>query len=299
MGTPAFAVPALAALVASPHQVVAVYTQPPRPSGRGHRVQALPVQEFAAARGIEVRHPASLKPQEAKDEFAALNLDCAIVAAYGLILPRAILDAPKYGCLNIHGSLLPRWRGAAPIQRAILAGDGETGITIMQMEAGLDTGPMLVKESVPITATTTMTMLHDALAAMSARMIVPALEGFVAGTIRPQPQPGEGVTHADKLTREEGRLDFTHPATELDRQIRALVPWPGTVFDWRGEAVKVGAARIVAGAGRPGEILDRDFTIACGEGALQLTRVQRPGKAWADGGSFLRGFGAEPGDVIG
>jgi methionyl-tRNA formyltransferase len=290
MGTPVFALAALQALVGSPHDIVAVYTQPPRPSGRGHNVQKSPVQDYAEAQGIPVRHPVSLKPQEAKDEFLALDLDCAIVAAYGLILPKAILDAPRYGCLNIHGSLLPRWRGAAPIQRAILAGDAETGITIMQMEAGLDTGAMLVKEPMPITSQTTAVTLHDALAAMGARLIVPALEGFVAGTILPQAQPAEGVTYADKLTREDGRLDFTKAAADLDRQIRALVPWPGTFFDWQGETIKVSEARIAEGSGEPGALLRDDLTIACGVGALTLTNVQRPGKSWQDGASFLRGL---------
>ncbi len=298
MGTPAFAVPALAALVASPHRVVAVYTQPPRPAGRGNRVQASPVHEFAVAHGIEVRHPPSLKPQEEKDAFAALDLDCGVVAAYGLILPKAILAAPRHGCLNIHGSLLPRWRGAAPIQRAMLAGDAETGITIMGMEAGLDTGPMLLRDAVPITAKTTAAMLHDQLSEMGARLILPALEGFVSGTMLPQTQSEEGVTYAEKLTREDGRIDFARPAAELDLQVRALLPWPGTWFTWRGEAIKLGAACVAEGQGAAGQILDDRFTVACGRGALRLLKVQRPGKAWRDGAAFLRGFDAGPGDNI-
>ena len=226
MGTPEFAVPALEALVASHHQVVAVYTQPPRPSGRGHRVQKSAVHLAAEAHGIEVRYPASLKPQEEKEAFAALNLDCAIVAAYGLILPRAILDAPKYGCLNIHGSLLPRWRGAAPIQRAILAGDSETGVTIMVMEAGLDTGPGVYEKSVPITSETTAQDLYLQLADIGARLILPALQEIVEDTITPTSQLDEYATYADKLTREDGRLDFSKPAVHLHRQVRALQPWP-------------------------------------------------------------------------
>ena len=298
MGTPDFAVPALEALIASSHQVVAVYTQPPRPAGRGHKLQKSAVHLIAEAHVIEVRHPASLKAQEEKEAFAALDLDCAIVAAYGLILPRAVLDAPRHGCINIHGSLLPRWRGAAPIHRAILAGDSETGITIMAMEAGLDTGPMLLKESIAITRASTTPQIHDALAQMGARLIVPALEGFVSGAIQPEAQPAEGVTYADKLTREEGRLDFAKPAADLDRQIRALVPWPGAFFEWQSETIKVGAALIAHGAGRPGEILDHDLTIACGMGALTLIQVQRPGKSWQDGAAFLRGFGMKIGDTI-
>ena len=240
MGTPDFAVAALEALVASRHQVVVVYSQPPRPAGRGHKVQKSAVQEFAEARGIEVRHPHSLKPQEEKESFAALGLDCAVVAAYGLILPRAILDAPRYGCLNIHGSLLPRWRGAAPIQRAILAGDTETGITIMQMDTGMDTGAMLRKAAVEITPHTTTLDLYGTLQKMGAEMILAALDDVIAGK-QPTPQPA-GVTYADKLTREDGRLDFSKSAVELHRQIRALVPWPGTFFEWRGETIKVLAA---------------------------------------------------------
>ena len=298
MGTPDFAVPALAMLVASRHQVVAVYTQPPRPAGRGYQVHKSPVHEFAELHGIEVRHPASLRPQEAKDEFAALDLDCAIVAAYGLILPKAILAAPRHGCLNIHGSLLPRWRGAAPIQRAMLAGDTQTGITIMQMEAGLDTGPMLSKDAVPITTDTTATQLHDQLSALGARLLLPALEGFVSGTILPEIQPEDGVTYADKLTREDGRIDFTQPAAALHLQVRALVPWPGTWFTWRGEAIKLGEAELADGAGEAGALLDDRFTVACGTGALRLLKVQRPGKSWQDGAAFLRGFDARPGDSI-
>jgi methionyl-tRNA formyltransferase len=289
MGTPDFAVPALEALVHSSHDVVAVYTQPPRPAGRGHKLTKSPVQDCAERHGIPVYHPVSLKGAEAQAIFRGHTLDAAIVAAYGLILPQAILDAPRHGCVNIHASLLPRWRGAAPIQRAILAGDAETGITIMAMEAGLDTGPMLRQETLPILPTTTTPLLHDQLAMLGAKMILPALEGFVSGALQPMPQPQEGVTYAAKLTREDGRLDWSKPAAELERQIRALTPWPGSWFEFEGAILKVGAAEIVPDSGPPGKLLDFALTIACGEAALRLTRVQRPGRAWQDGAEFLRG----------
>jgi methionyl-tRNA formyltransferase len=298
MGTPAFAVPALEALLASRHRVVAVYTQPPRPSGRGNRITPSPVHELAVARDIEVRHPVSLKPQEEKDAFAELDLDIAVVAAYGLILPKAVLAAPRHGCLNIHGSLLPRWRGAAPIQRAVLEGDTETGITIMQMEAGLDTGPMLARESVPIGPETTAATLFDELAALGARMIVPAVEGVVAGTLAPMVQPEEGVTYAAKLSREDGRLDWNRPAEELHRRIRALAPWPGTWFEQGGEVVKVSGAEIVSVQGAPGTLLDNAMTIACGEGALRLLSLQRPGRGWVEGAAFQRGLDLKAGDRL-
>jgi methionyl-tRNA formyltransferase len=298
MGTPAFAVPALEALAASGHDIAAVYTQPPRPSGRGQKLAKSPVQLAAEAHGFAVRHPVSLKPQEEKEAFAALALDAAVVAAYGLILPKAILAAPRHGCVNIHGSLLPRWRGAAPIHRALLAGDTETGITIMQMEAGLDTGPMLASESLPIGPRATFPQIHDAMAELGARMIVPVLEGFVAGAIPPVAQDEASATYAAKLTRDEGRLDWTRPATALDLQVRALQPWPGSWFAWRGETYKVGAAEAMAGSGAPGAILDGAMTIACGDGALRLLLVQRPGKAMTDGASFLRGFDVRMGDVL-
>jgi methionyl-tRNA formyltransferase len=298
MGTPAFAVPALEALAQSGHTIAAVYTQPPRPSGRGNRLTPSPVQLAAEAHGFPVRHPASLKPQEEKDAFAALNLDAAVVAAYGLILPKAILAAPRHGCLNIHGSLLPRWRGAAPIHRAMLAGDSETGITVMQMEAGLDTGPMLASKSLPIGPRATFPQIHDAMAELGARMIVPVLEDFIAGKIQPVAQDEAGATYAAKLTKDEGHLDWARPAAALDLQIRALQPWPGSWFLWRGETIKVGAAEPLPGNGAPGTLLDESMTIACGEGALRLLQVQRPGKAMTDGASFLRGFDARVGDVL-
>jgi len=299
MGTPDFSVSILDALVAAGHEVVCVYSQPPRPAGRGQQLQASPVHRRAEALGIEVRTPKSLRKPDEQAEFAALNLDCAIVAAYGLILPQAILDAPRLGCVNVHASLLPRWRGAAPIQRAILAGDGETGVTIMQMDAGLDTGAMLLKDALPITARMNAADLHDALAAMGARLMVQALPGIADCTLTPVAQPEEGVTYAAKLSKEEGRLDLTRPAAELDRQVRGLTPWPGTWIDLAsGEKLKVLDAVAVDGSGEPGTLLDAAPTLACGQGALRLNRVQRPGKGPVDGAAFLRGFPHQMGQKI-
>jgi methionyl-tRNA formyltransferase len=286
MGSPAFAVPALRALAAA-HDVVAVYSQPPRPAHRGQALTKSAVHEAADALGIPVRTPARVKRDAAEHAaFADLNLDAAIVAAYGLILPSPMLSAPALGCLNIHASLLPRWRGAAPIHAAILAGDAETGITIMRMDEGLDTGAMLLREAVPIGPRTTTPELHDTLAALGARLILRAL----AEQPTPRPQPEHGVTYAAKLTREDGRLDFTRNAAALDRQVRALTPWPGTFASLAGETLKVLAAEPAAANGPPGAILDAGFTVGCGSGALRLLRVQRPGKPAVPGDAFLRGL---------
>ena len=298
MGTPDFAVPVLDALVAAGHEIAAVYSQPPRPTGRGHRTQPSPVQARAEALGLAVRHPVSLKPEDEKAAFAALGLDAAVVAAYGLILPRAILDAPRLGCLNVHGSILPRWRGAAPIQRALMAGDTETGITIMQMDVGLDTGAMLLKGTVPVGPETTAQSLHDALAALGAELIVPALDGVAAGTLLPEPQPEAGVTYAAKLVREEGALDFREDAAVLDRKIRALNPWPGTWFEYQGERIKLLAARPEDGHGVPGTILDGDLAIACGTGVLRPTLLQRAGRAPVERRAFLNGTKIDPGVIL-
>ena len=301
MGTPDFAVAALRALIAAGHDVVAVYAQPPKPAGRGHQVQKTPVHIAAEESGIAVFTPKTLRDAAEQQKFAALNLDVAVVAAYGLILPRAVLDMPRFGCINIHASLLPRWRGAAPIQRSILAGDAESGVTIMQMEAGLDTGAMLLADKCPITPTTTAGSLHDALAAMGARLIVPVLESVAAGTLKPVPQPADGVTYAAKLTRDDGRIDWQKPAVEIDRQIRGLQPWPGCFFMLGNEPVKLLATEIVPDStGKPaGTIIADDFTVACGQGndggALRLLRVQRAGKNATDGASFLRGQRIEVG----
>ena len=300
MGTPDFAVPALNALVDAGHEVVCVYTQPPRPSGRGHRTQPSSVHARAEALGIIVRHPVSLKSPEAQAAFAALALDVAVVAAYGLILPRPILAAPRLGCINIHGSLLPRWRGAAPVQRAILAGDTKTGITIMQMEAGLDTGPMLMSEATPIGEDTTASGLHDRLTALGAKLIVPALERLAAGSILAKPQPEFGVTYAAKLDRAEGRLDWRCPANVLERQTRALNPAPGVWFEHDGERIKVLAAtyEMVTNGETPGTILDERLRVACAAGVFRPTQLQRPGKQALDLDAFIRGLRIPAGTLL-
>jgi methionyl-tRNA formyltransferase len=300
MGTPDFAVPALAALIAAGHDIAAVYCQPPRPSGRGHRMQPSPVHDFALARGLAVRHPAGLRDAAVQEDFAALALDAAVVAAYGLLLPDAILAAPRLGCINIHASLLPRWRGAAPIQRAILAGDEATGVTIMQMDAGLDTGAILLAERVAIGPATTAVTLHDILAKLGGRLAVKALAGLAAGTLAARPQPAEGVTYAAKLRRDDGRLDWRRPAVELERAVRALNPWPGTWLEIDGERIKVLAAGIVPGVPdrAPGTVLDTRLSIACGAGALRPLVLQRAARSAADSASFLRGFPIAPGKIL-
>jgi len=297
MGTPDFAVPVLAALIEAGHDIAAVYSQPPRPAGRGHQERPSPVHAFAAERGLTVRTPKSLKSADAQTAFGDLGLDAAVVAAYGLILPPAILEAPAFGCLNVHASLLPRWRGAAPIQRAILAGDAETGVTIMQMDAGLDTGAMLLKGAVPITATTGAQGLHDALAALGARLIVAALARLPE--LVPEAQPSEGVTYAAKLDKDEGRIDWTLPAAQLDRLVRALNPWPGVWCDLAGERLKVLEARPAKGSGAPGTVLAAPLRVACGDGALELSRVQRAGRAPMSAEDLLRGFAVPVGSRLG
>ncbi len=299
MGTPDFAVGPLAALIEAGHRVCCVYSQPPRPSGRGHKVTPSPVHAFAEARGIEVRTPRRLRAAEDQAAFAALKADVAVVAAYGLILPKPILDAPKFGCINIHASLLPRWRGAAPIQHAILAGDAASGVTVMQMDEGLDTGAMLLKDQVAITGETTATSLHDALAKMGSRLIVEAMAELEAGTLVATPQPESGVTYAAKLSRDDGRLDWRRPADALERQVRALTPWPGTWFLHGDTVLKVSAAETVAEAGgQPGAVIDDALTIACGQAGLRLLRVQRPGKAPMAAADLLRGYALPSGTVL-
>jgi methionyl-tRNA formyltransferase len=290
MGSAGFAVPSLRALAAGPHQVVAVYTQPARPAGRGLQARPSPVHSAATELGLLVRTPASLKDPAAQEAFADLDADLAVVAAYGLILPKAVLEAPRLGCINLHASLLPRWRGAAPIQRALLAGDAETGITVIQMEPSLDTGPILAMERVPITAEATAASLHDALAALAARMVGPTVDDLASGRAAPRPQPQQGVTSAPKIDKSEARLDWSRPAALLERQLRALNPWPGCWTEFEGERLLVLQGEPAEGSGAPGEILDDRLTVACGEGALRLTRVQRAGGKRMAADAFLRGF---------
>ena len=295
LGSPAFAVPALRALVEAGHEVAAVYTQPPRPAHRGHALTKCAVQQEAESLGLEVRCPARVKRDAAEHAaFAALALDAAVVAAYGLILPAPMLAAPRLGCFNIHASLLPRWRGAAPIHAAILAGDAQTGITIMRMDEGLDTGAMLLSESVPIGPRATTPELHDTLSALGAALILRAL----AHLPEPVPQPVEGVTYAAKLTREDGKMDFARDAATLDRQVRALTPWPGTFALFAGESLKILQAEPAPLSGPAGAILDSAFTVACGEGALRLLRVQRPGRPAVTGDAFLRGVSGWQGALL-
>jgi len=295
MGSPDFAVPALRALHGAGHDIAAVYCQPPRPAGRGQRETPCPVHQAALELGLPVRTPTRVKRDTAAHAaFAALGLDVAVVAAYGLILPSAMLEAPRRGCLNIHASLLPRWRGAAPIHAAILHGDAESGVTIMKMDEGLDTGPMLLREAVPLTPRSTTPELHDALAEMGARLILRALDEDPPAT----PQPEAGVTYAPKLTKADGALDFSQPATALDARIRAMNPWPGAFFTHKGEALRVLAAEPAPGAGPPGTVLE-GLAIACGQGALRIIRLQRPGRAAADADAFLRGYPLAAGESLG
>lgn len=289
MGTPDFSVPILDVLAAR-HDVVAVYSQPPRRAGRGKKERPCPVHAKAAELGIPVRTPTSLRSAEEEDALRALDADVAVVAAYGMILPQAILDIPRHGCLNVHASLLPRWRGAAPIQRAIMAGDAESGVTIMQMDAGLDTGPMLLKDRVAITPTTTAGELHDALSEMGARLIAETLDALEAGTLTAQPQPEEGVTYAAKIDKAEARIDWTAPAATVARQINGLAPFPGAWFEIGGARIKVLRAEVAEGNGTPGTVLDGSVRVACGDGAVRLLTLQRAGKGAMDAETFLRGF---------
>ncbi|WP_264817909.1 methionyl-tRNA formyltransferase, partial [Acidomonas methanolica] len=279
------------------HEIAAVYTQPPRPAGRGRQVRRSPVHDAALARGFEIRTPSRLRRETAEHEaFAALGADAAIVAAYGLILPPAMLDAPRLGCLNVHASLLPRWRGASPIQSALLANDARTGVSIMQMEEGLDTGPVLAEAAVDIAPDETASTLHDRLALLGASLLVETLER----PLTPTPQPENGVTYAERLTRESGRIDWTRPADEIDRQIRGLTPWPGAFTTLDGETLKIGAALPAeTTVGVPGEIVDDRLTVRCGVGALRLTRLQRPGRTMMEAEAFLRGQSLPAGTRLG
>lgn len=295
MGTPPIAVPTLDALTAAGHRVRAVYTQPPRPAGRGHKEQRSAVHERALALKLEVRHPLTLKHAEDQAAFATLEADAAVVVAYGLLLPRPVLEATRLGCFNLHASILPRWRGAAPIERAILSGDPETGIAVMRMEVGLDTGPVLLEERVPIGPRDTTGSMRDCLGRLGAGLMVRALDDLVAGRIVERPQGTEGVTYAKKIDKAEGAVDWSRSAAAIDRQVRALNPAPGVFFDCAGTRLKILAAEPVAGRGPPGTVLDSSGLVACGEGALRLTVLQRPGAKAMPTAEFLRGFRLEPG----
>ncbi|MFP4326387.1 MAG: methionyl-tRNA formyltransferase [Paracoccaceae bacterium] len=297
MGTPDFSVPVLEALVAAGHEIAAVYCQPPRPAGRGKKPRPSPVQARAAALGLPIRHPESLRSEAERAAFAALEADAAVVVAYGMILPQPVLDAPRHGCLNIHASLLPRWRGAAPIQRAIMAGDAETGVCIMRMEAGLDTGPVLLRGATPIGPEDTSASLHDRLSEIGARLIVETLARL--DQLTEEPQPETGVTYAAKIDKAEAAVDWMAPAREVDRRIRGLSPFPGAWTLIGGERVKVLVSRLANGEGRPGEVLDARLRVACGEGAVRLVRLQRAGRAAQEADEFLRGWPVPVGTVLG
>ena len=296
MGTPEFATPSLAELIAAGHDIACVYTQPPRPKGRGLSEEKSPVHKLAESAGIEVRTPRSLKDTHEQAAFAALKVDAAIVVAYGLILPMAVLEAPKLGCFNLHGSLLPRWRGAAPIPRAIMAGDQESGVQVMRMEEGLDTGPVLMTERVAI-GRKTYGELHDELARLGGDLLGRALTELEKGELVPQPQSHVGVTYARKIEKPEARIDWKRSARELDWQIRGLSPFPGAWFEAKGERIKVLLAEPVTGSGEPGEVLS-PLVVACSDRALKLITVQRAGRAPMDADAFLRGFALKPGDRL-
>jgi methionyl-tRNA formyltransferase len=300
MGTTGFVVPSLERLLALGHEVAAVYTQPPRPAGRGHRPRRAPAHEAAERLGLEVRTPRTLKDPEVQAGFAALRADLAVVGAYGLLLPRPVLEAPRLGCVNLHASLLPRWRGAAPIERAILAGDAETGITIFRMEEGLDTGPVLTRRATAIGPATTAAELHERLARLAAELLPEVVDGLAAGTLRAVPQPQEGVTHARKLERAEGRLDFAEPAALIERRLRALNPAPGCWCEARGERLTLLAGEVVSGhGGEPGTVIGPPLVVACGEDALRVTRAQRAGRKPMSAEELQRGFPLPPGTRLG
>ncbi len=295
MGTPDFAATALAALLDASHEVACVYSQPPRPAGRGMKEKPSPVHELALSKGIEVRTPVSLKSPEEQQRFATLKADAAVVVAYGLLLPKPILTASRFGCFNIHASLLPRWRGAAPIQRAIMAGDTETGVTIMRMDEGLDTGPMMKRVSCQITDSTTASTLHDELAKIGAAAMLDVLKNPDAPG---EPQPAEGATYAVKISKAEAKIDFTNHARSVLRHIHGLSPFPGAWFEINGARIKVLRCQRAEGKGAPGTSLDDQLTIACGEGAIHLLEVQREGKGPMETDAFLRGFAIPAGTRV-
>ena len=297
MGTPDFAVPTLAELIAQGHDIACVYSQPPRPKGRGMALEPGPVHKFAQSAKLEVRTPLSLKGAAEQAEFAALDLDAAIVVAYGLLLPKPVLDAPKLGCFNLHGSLLPRWRGAAPIQRAVMAGDAETGVMVMRMEEGLDTGPVLMAERTPIGRKTSGELASE-LSRLGADLMVRALGALERGGVTPQAQGEDGVTYAKKILKEEARIDWTASAHEVDCHIRGLSPFPGAWTEVNGERLKVLYAEPAAGNGRPGIALDDVLTVACGNGAVRLRKVQRAGGKAMDADALLKGFAVPAGTQL-
>lgn len=296
MGTPEFSVSVLNQLVSAGHEIACVYSQPPRPAGRGKKPRPSPVHKRTEALGLEVRTPLNFKDEADRQAFADLNADAAVVVAYGLILPQAILDAPKLGCFNIHASLLPRWRGAAPIQRAIMAGDAKTGVCIMQMEAGLDTGPVLSRDVTPIEPVDTAASLHDRLAEMGAKLMVETLETLP--TLTPVQQPEEGVTYAAKIDKVEAKINWSKPAVEVDRLIRGISPFPGAWFMLNGERVKALQSELADGSGAAGTALDDTLTVACGTGALKLLKVQKAGKAPQTNDVFLLGTKVPAGTVL-
>jgi len=302
MGSPVFAVPVLHALVQAGHEIACVYSQPPRPSGRGQAERRTAVHDAAVTLGLPVRTVKSLKGEQAQTEFAALALDAAVVVAYGLILPQVVLDAPRFGCLNLHASLLPRWRGAAPIQRALMAGDRVTGVQVMQMEAGLDTGPILMSATAPIEPDDTAAALHDRLAALGPPLMTQALAEIAAGTARAAPQAADGVTYAAKIDPAEARIDWTRPAREVDLAIRGLSPYPGAWFTLRGDRgpvrVKALDSRLGQGSGAPGETLDDALLVACGTGAVRLLVLQREGRGPLPAADFLRGTAVPAGILL-
>ena len=296
MGTPDFSVPVLEALVDAGHEIAAVYCQPPRPAGRGKKDRPPPVHARAIELGLDVRHPVSLRSDEEASSFDALNADAAVVVAYGLILPQAILDAPRHGCLNIHASLLPRWRGAAPIHRAIMAGDAQTGVCIMQMEAGLDTGPVLLREATDIGAEETTSQLHGRLSQMGAALVVQALASL--DKLDAEVQPDEGVTYAHKIDKAEARIEWTADAATIDRIIRGLSPFPGAWCLYGEERLKLHCSRLAEGQGEAGVVLDDALTVACGDGAIEITSLQRAGKGAQAREVFLRGMAIRKGERL-
>jgi methionyl-tRNA formyltransferase len=299
MGSPTFALAPLQALIAAGHEIACVYSQPARPAGRGKQERPTPIAAFAADRGLDLRMPKSLKTPDEQAAFAALRLDAAIVVAYGLILPKPILDAPRLGAFNLHASLLPRWRGAAPIQRAIMAGDATTGVQVMRMEEGLDTGPILASAETSILAEDNTATLHDRLSALGATLLVDTLAQIERGEARETPQGESGVTYAHKITPAETRIDWTRTAREVDGKIRGLSPAPGAWFELDGARVRALHSRVEAGAGAPGEALDDALLIACGEGAVRLVSVQREGRAPLEAAAFLRGAPVPKGARLG